>query len=101
MRTCWKMCDIPWEVIKDVIKGREDENKNGREEKNRVESSVKAGDQYNLGYLICIFYALCTAVTDKNVRGTVLLWGMSAVWIEAVWILTMDKALYNNKKSFG
>lgn len=69
--------------------------------KERVESSVKAGDQYNLGYLICIFYALYTAVTDKNVRATVLLWGMSAVWIEMVWILTMDKALYNNKKSFG
>lgn len=67
----------------------------------RVESSVKAGDQYNLSYLICIFYALYTAVTDKNVRATLLLWGMSAVWIEMVWILTMDKALYNNKKSFG
>lgn len=53
-----------------------------------------------MGYLICIFYALFTAVTDNNVRATVLLWGMSAVRIEMVWILTMDKALYNNKKSF-
>lgn len=60
----------------------------------------KAEDQYNLGYLICVFYALFTAVTDNNVRATVLLWGMSAVRIEMVWILTMDKALYNNKKPF-
>jgi len=54
-----------------------------------------------MGYLIFIFCALYAAVTDKNVRATVLLWGMSAIWMEMVWILTMDKASYNNKKSFG
>lgn len=51
--------------------------------------------------IIGIFYAFCAAVTDKNVRTTVLLWGMSAVWIEMVCVLTMDKTPCNNKKSFG
>lgn len=63
----------------------------------RVESSVKAEDQHNLGYLISALYA---AVTDKNVRATVLLWGMSAVGTEMIRNLTMDK-MHNNEKSLG
>lgn len=71
-----------------------------REKEEELESSVKAEGYYNLGYLIITLYALYAAVTDKNVRTAVLLWGMSAVWIELVWILTMDKTSYNNEKSF-
>lgn len=53
-----------------------------------------------MGYLISILYALYAAVTDKNVRATVLLWGMSAVGTEMIKNLTMDK-MHNNKKSLG
>lgn len=60
-------------------------------------AQLKAEDQHNLGYLIS---ALNAAVTDKNVRATVLLWGMSAVGTETIRNLTMDK-MHNNEKSLG